>query len=674
MNGLIFGAAYYPEYEIEKRTEKDFEMMKAAGMNTIRIAESTWSTWEKNEGEYDFSILTDTLDSAEKYDMQVIIGTPTYAVPSWLVKKDPDVLATTKQGRGIYGARQIMDIMNPTYRDAAEKIIRRMMEVVKDRKCVIGYQIDNETKHYGTSGANIQKLFKKYLIEKFGTVEELNKRFGFAYWSNSIGKWDDLPDVRGTINGSYAAEFERFQRHLAAEFLIWQRKIIDEYRRDDQFVTHNFDFEWRKDELAPFGHSYGVQPGINHYEASDAVTIAGCDIYHPTQDDLTGVEIAYGGDSIRTLKNSPYIVLETEAQAFRYWTPYPGQLYQQAFSHIASGAMGVEYWHWHSIHNSYETYWKGVLSHDMEENEVYKEAKAIGEDFKKIYPYIKKSSKRNRIALITDNHSQTALELFPIGDAKDEPGDEYISYNDVVRIYYDALYMQNLECDIIDVRSLEKNSRDYDMIITPALYSATDETISYLRTFVENGGVLVSSFKSFFTDENLQVRHEKQPYRMTDVFGAYYQEFTRPGKTKLRGKDITVWQELLFADPSTEAERYEHKYWGKYAAITHNKYKKGHAIYIGCNCDAEIVKDELGKAASLAGVKSPDEKFPIIIRSLATDDGKEIRFIFNYSDGEKKISCNFDNAVDILTNKEYKRNDEICIKDWGLKILYIGKH
>ena len=39
------------------------------------------------------------------------------------------------------------------------------------------------------------------------------------YWSNRINAWEDFPDVRGTINGSLGAEFEKFQRTLVDEFL-----------------------------------------------------------------------------------------------------------------------------------------------------------------------------------------------------------------------------------------------------------------------------------------------------------------------------------------------------------------------------------------------------------------------------------------------------------------------
>lgn len=33
------------------------------------------------------------------------------------------------------------------------------------------------------------------------------------------------------------------------------------YKRDDQFITHNFDFEWHD-------YSYGMQPEVNQYEAA----------------------------------------------------------------------------------------------------------------------------------------------------------------------------------------------------------------------------------------------------------------------------------------------------------------------------------------------------------------------------------------------------------------------
>lgn len=109
MKELLFGAAYYDEYMPYDRLDKDIEMMKKAGINTVRIAESTWSTCEPQEGVFDFSHVERVMDVMEEAGINVIIGTPTYAVPAWMVQAHPDVIATTKKGAGIYGARQIMD-------------------------------------------------------------------------------------------------------------------------------------------------------------------------------------------------------------------------------------------------------------------------------------------------------------------------------------------------------------------------------------------------------------------------------------------------------------------------------------------------------------------------------------------------------------------------------------
>ena len=142
-----------------------------------------------------------------------------------------------------------------------------------------------------------------------------------------------MPSIEGNINAGLGCEFSKFQRKLVTEYLAWQVSIINEYKRPDQFVTHNFDLEWR-------GYSYGIQPDVDHFAAAKAFDIAGIDIYHATADRLTGSEISFGGDIARSLKQNNYLVLETQAQSIAgsQELPYPGQLRLQAYSHFASGA------------------------------------------------------------------------------------------------------------------------------------------------------------------------------------------------------------------------------------------------------------------------------------------------------------------------------------------------
>ena len=675
MKELLYGAAYYDEYMPYDRLDKDVEMMKKAGINTVRIAESTWSTCEPQPGVFDFSHVERVMDAMEEAGINVIIGTPTYAVPTWMVKAHPDVLAETVKGRGIYGARQIMDITHPVYLFYAERVIRELLKRTAHRKCVIGFQLDNETKYYGTAGKNVQEQFVKYIREKFhDDLDALNYEFGLDYWSNRINAWEDFPDVRGTINGSLGAEFEKFQRTLVDKFLGWQADIVNDYRREDQFVTHNLDFEWR-------GYSYGIQPYVNHFHASQCLTIAGTDIYHPTQDDLTGAEIAFGGDLIRSLKQDNYLVIETEAQGFPGWTPYKGQLRLQAYSHLASGANSVMYWHWHSIHNSFETYWKGLLSHDFQENATYREACTIGNEFARLGKHLVNLKKKNEVAVLVSNEALTALNWFRIQEQAPGADAKSIYYNDVMRWMYDTLYHMNVECDFIWPES--ENLEQYKAIVVPALYAAPDELLIRLKQYVENGGTLIASFKTAFANENVKVSHQVQPHILSNCFGVHYDQFTFPKNVGLTGEVIlkktdqkgnahpaaNVFMELLVSEGAEVLASYEHYNWKDYAAITRNHYGKGQAVYIGCMTDEETLKSVYKAVLPEAGVEIPEYHYPIIVRKGLNDLGKTVCYFLNYSGMELEMPYDYKNGIELLENTAVENGTALQMPAWGVKIV-----
>ncbi len=667
---LLYGVAYYDEYMPYERLDEDIKMMKAAGINVVRIAESTWSTHEPQDGVFDFSSVNKVMDAMEKAGISVIIGTPTYAVPAWLVKAYPEIMVTDRSGKRLYGARQIMDITSAAYRHYAERIIRRLMEQTSRRKCVIGYQLDNETKHYGTAGENVQYAFVKYIRAKFGDdISAFNHEFGLDYWSNRIHSWEDFPDVRGTINGSLGCEFEKFQRSLAEEFLAWQAAIVNEYKREDQFVTHNFDFEWRN-------QSFGVQPDLNHFKAAKALTISGCDIYHPTQDSLTGKEIAFCGDFTRSTRKGNYYVLETQAQGFPGWLPYEGQLRLQAFSHLASGADSVLYWHWHSIHNSFETYWKGLLSHDFKENSTYLEAKTIGREFSELSDRLIHLQKKNTVALMVSNEALSALNWFKIesGGGKNTGCD----YNDVVRWLYDALYEMNVECDFITTE--EEELSGYKMILLPALYAAGNKVLDRLNRYVEAGGSLVATFKTAFANEHVKVRSEEQPGILTKCMGVTYNQFTYPAGVKLTGDDFNLpeeerhaelFMELLKTRGAKVISSYDHYNWGRYAAVTVNDYGKGKAVYIGCKTGTSYLKELFAMLLKEFGLWSADQEvsFPVIIRKGVNQEGKKVVYYLNYSKEEQRTVYNHHDGLELFTKALVKNGDLITIKPWNLCII-----
>lgn len=666
VNKLLYGVAYYDEYMPYDRLDKDIQMMKDAGINVVRIAESTWSTVEPQDSTYDFSHIDRVLDAMHKAGISVIIGTPTYAVPTWLVKKYPDVLAITSRGQNQYGPRQNMDISNAHFRYYAERVIRKIMEHVKDHPGIIGYQVDNETKSYNTAGPDVQKVFVQYMKDKYVSLDTINKKFGLDYWSNRINNWDDFPSMTGTINGSLASEFAKFQRKLVTDYLAWQVNIVHEYKHADQFITQNFDLEWR-------GYSYGIQPEVDHFAAAKPLDIAGIDIYHPTQDALTGIEISFGGDVTRSMKGGKnYLVLETEAQGFPQWVPYPGQLRLQAFSHIASGANMLEYWHWHSIHNSAETYWKGLLSHDFEPNPTYDEAKTIGKDFERLSPHLVNLKKKNDVAILFSNEAMTAFQQFGFGW-----GNYGANYNDVLRQMYDVLYRMNVGCDFVDPSS--KNIEDYKLLIVPVLYAAPDNLLQRLNTYVKNGGHVIYTFKSGFSDENVKVRTTKQPGIINEACGIYYSQFTIPQNVSLKDdpfhagieNKIKTWMELITPTTAKVLAYYDHPVWGKYAAVTENNYGKGIATYIGCITSDTIMKNIITDAIKKANLFGPDQllSFPVIIKKGVNQNGKNIHYYFNYSATAQPFTYTYNNGKELLSNNIITKNAGLQLQAWGVMII-----
>ena len=670
---LLFGAAYYDEYLPCDRIETDMEMMEKAHINVIRIAESTWSTWEPQEGIFDFTHLHRMLQASAAHGISVIVGTPTYAVPTWLVAKCPDVLTETHDGPERYGRRQNMDIAHPIYLKHAEIIIRRLMEEVSSYDHVIGFQLDNETKSYDTCSEYAQKKFVEYLKKEFhGDLDALNHAFGLDYWSNRINAWEDFPDVRGTINGSLGAEYQKFQRRLVSEFLAWQCAIVKEYARPDQFITQNFDYEWRN-------YSFGLQPEVDQWDAAEPLTVAGFDIYHPSAQSLTGKEISFGGAIARSVKKGNYFILETEAQGNHGWLHYPGQLRLQAFSHLASGSNSVMYWHWHSIHNAIESYWKGILSHNLKENATYREACTIGADFAKYGDHLKNLRKKADVAFLLSNESLTGLQWFGI-----HPD---LKYNDIARWLYDAFYELNIECDILSANDVDLFSQ-YKILVTPALYSVSDTLVGHLRNYVENGGHLISTFKTAFSDPVLKIYADDQPHGLTDVFGMTYDQFTDAVEVGLKDcifpittdevntnvhhtpiGAVRYWMELLTPGTAQTLASYDHPHWGSYAAVTRNHYGKGSAAYLGCYFDEMILKDLLTYLVDDIGIALPEAQYPVIIKRGTNDYDKEITYCFNYADAPATVTWHGKDSVLLMQDQPLKDGDPITIDGWGFVII-----
>ena len=655
----LYGAAYYSEYTPTDRLDEDIRMMKEAGLTVVRVGESTWSLFEPQDGQFEFAWMDRILDAMQKAGIRVILGTPTYSIPAWMAADHPEVLSQTVSGKqSYYGIRQNMDIYNATYRRYCERIIRKMMEHFAQHPAIIGYQVDNEVEARGIDNQDYFEGFREYIKTEFGgNLKELNRRWGLNYWGMNINRWEEFYDRKDVTNPSYKVWWERWNRKVTADFLNWQADIVNEYKRPDQFIMHCF---------MPYFCN------IDQLEAMRQMEYPAINVYYNMQDAQDGMWIGYSCDFMRKVSRSGnFLITETNAQGTGWssrnqWPPYDGQLRQNMYAFLAGGANMVEYWHWATLHYGQETYWRGILGHDGKANRVYREFQKGARELEKIGSELVNLKKQNRVALLFSHDSKHALDFMPYTG-----NDQYKDY-----WMYEALYKQNIECDILSVDKVSDFS-GYDLLVVPSLYVATDETLQRISDFVKNGGEVVMLYKSGYTDYDNAVRPVLAPGPLADACGFVYQEFSSINQLPLKAnaigaQDNTVrtWMEFLQLGTAKPLATVDHQFFGQWPCITENQYGKGHLIYIGTEPSKDILKRLIARAADRKGIATKERQyeFPVILRSGINGKGRQLHYIFNYSYEPKTVSYPYADSRSLLDGKKLRQGQTVTIGPWDVLV------
>ncbi len=669
---VLYGAAYYHEYMPYERLDKDVQMIKAAGFNVVRLGESTWSLWEPEDGRFDTAWMDRVVDAMGKAGIKVIMGTPTYSIPAWMARQHPEILATKFNGaKNTYGMRQNMNTDAPAYRFYAERLIRRIVAHYKDNPNVIGWQVDNETASYGAANDDVFIRFQHYLEKKFGTPENLSRAWFLNYWGQDLHSWTDLPRPDGAQSTGYKLEWSRWSQMRVTDFLHWQAQLVRECAGPRQFVTHDF-----------AGSLHG---DVNEEAVARKLDVAGVNIYHwGTQDQYNGAAQKLDGDFTRSLKGGNFLVTETNAQttdwssSFQY-PPYDGQFRQDVYTHLSNGADMVEYWHWASIHANQETYWKGVLSHDLEPNRAYAEMSRTGKELQKIGQRLVGLRIRNDVAILWSRDSLNALNDMPFAKQTQwgSAGNNADSGSEVRQIHR-ALYDLNVGTDFVFPDTADLSA--YKVLIVPSLYIADDALLQRIAEFVRKGGHVVMGFKSGFANENAAVRWTMAPGPLRQVLGFHYQEFSNlaqplalKGDPFQAGDDNKVrhWAEFLQLDTAQALAWYDHPFFGRWPAITANRYGAGKAVYEGTYLSDKLQKAVLQSVLQEKGLVGPDQQLPshIQARTGVNRFGKTIRYYFNYSGTPATFTYRHKAGTDLLTSRAVKGDETVTVAPWDLVIV-----
>jgi len=679
---VLYGAAYYNEYmpgDQVARLDKDVALMKAAGLNVVRMGESTWSLWEPEDGRFEYAWMDRVVEAMGKAGIKVILGTPTYSVPAWMAHQHPEILArrmngTIWGGPGIensYGMRQNMDTDSPAYRFYAERLIRHIVAHYKDNANVIGWQLDNETSSYDASNNDVFIGFQHYLEKKFVTPEALSKAWFLNYWGEDLHTWEDLPTRDGAQSTGYKLEWSRWSQMRVTDFLHWQAGLVRECVGPSQFVTTDFGGMMRHD--------------VNEEAIASYLDIPADNVYHGTQDHFDGVSQSIQEDFTRSLKHSNFLITETNAQSTDWssayqFPPYDGQLREDVYTHLSNGANMVEYWHWASIAANQETYWKGVLSHDLEPNRAYAEVSRTAHELQKIGPKLVGLQIHNQVAILWSRDSANAIGFMPFtaSGAQWSGGAAKADYASLVKQMHKSLYDLNVGADFVFPTTADFSA--YKLLIVPALYISDDALLQKISDYVKNGGHVVMSFKSGFANENSAVRWVRAPGPLREAAGLSYQEFSNLEKPlSLTGdpfhqgtaNQVSYWAEFLMLEHAKALANYDHPFFGKWPAITRNEFGAGSLVYEGTYLSdalqTAVLKGELEKI----GLAGPDQQLPATVHAQhgVNRQGKRLHYYFNYSSAEAKASYAYGAGTNLLDGKAVAKNTVLALAPWDLAII-----
>lgn len=679
---ILFGAAYYPEYQPVERMAEDFRLMREAGFNLIRVGESVWSSWEPRDGEFELDWLRPVLDGAHAHGISVVLGTPTYAVPPWLMLKHPEIAAESKTGvRVPWGARQETDTSHPVFLAHAERIIRKVIARYADHPAIVGYQVDNEPGQQVPHNAHVFTRFKQWLVAKYNGVEAINAAWNLTHWAHRLNHIDELWLPDGNHVPQYDLDWRRFHAQQTTEYIAWQVKIVREYASTDQFITTCID---------------PMRPAVDDRGIGAACDVIASNQYIATQEQLgpeTDGDYAfppsgswapfYISDRTWAIGQRRFMVTETNATSVGFpWFNYPmydGQWRQVSWAMIARGARAVEYWHWHTMHGSWETFWGGVLPHSFSPGRVYGQLAELGNEIVRAGAAVEGIVPDANVGLLFSMPNRWAFEYHPpmqdpgATPEKQGPADR-AAYERIVYRFYGGLDRAGHQVRVMHAADFEladagQLARDLPTLVVPALYLASDALVANLLCYAQAGGHLVIGIRTGYADEIGRPKLDRQPAGLVDAAGVWYDEFSNlvsPLKVsgQLSGTALSLVEGLIAAGAEVVAS-YQHPHFGRWPAVTSRAHGAGRISYVGAFPGLDLAK-------SLGDWLKPDHPWQaqlvpgaLTVHGATNRAGERLWFVHNFGWEPRTITPPMP-VEDVLSAE---RVTELALRPWDVRIL-----
>ncbi len=670
---MYFGVDYYPEQWVypyagtpedpEARWKEDVRLMVEAGVNVVRMGEFAWGLFEPKEGEFDFEWMRRAMDLFAEAGIKVVLGTPTAAPPLWLSQQHPEILPIDQHGLPRHeGTRRAYCLNSDVYWEYSKKIVTAQAQALGKHPQLIAWQVDNGLGAHGTECAFNEESrhdWHAWLRAKYQTLERLNEYMGTRFWSQIVTDWSQvpMPMAAPTVhNPALVLDWMRFCSDTIVAYARMQIDLLHQLTPSIP-VTHNLRALSRR---------------FDHFDLAEAVDFVSVDSNATIKS--KSAELACEIDLMRSLKKEEiktpngdcgFWVIEQKAGNVDWQEVNsllrPGVVRLFTYQLVSRGACGVLYFLWRQARIGSEKFYGGVLTHDGRgENRTYKEISQIGKELKSLGPILRGTRVRAEACILISPDNEWNY------DAAKHPN-KYFNQREHLQLFYNGFHDRNIAVDF--ARPTEDLSK-YKLVVAPSLHVLAGGEADLLKLYVQNGGVLVSTFNTGLVDEHHIAPDSGYPHDLTDLFGLEVLEFDPlpPGEENhltLKGAfsashlhPARMWCDLIEPKECQVLATYAKDFYAGRAAITLNEYGDGKAIYIGTMSHQFFYYDLIQWLRQLCNlsllIKVPDT----VEVSLREKDQTRVYFLLNHQNSPVRIHF-YKPMHDFLTGQDFTGNYDL---------------
>lgn len=660
---MLFGGDYNPEQWPEDTWEEDMRLLKLAHIDVVTLNVFSWAALQPDENTYCFDKLDKIMKLVKEHGMKVCLATSTGAHPAWMARKYPDILRTEFNGmKRKFGGRHNSCPNSPTYHKYSVRLAARLAKRYKDYDNIAAWHISNE---YGGECfcENCEKAFRVWLMERYKTIDELNRAWNTSFWGHTLYDWDDvvLPNM--------------LSEHFAYERTMFQGISLD-YRRfmsDSMMNCCKMEYDAIKavtPDIPITTNMMGTYKPLDYQKWARELDFVSWDNYPSNDDSISS--IAFHHDLMRGIKQGKPFALMEQTPSVTNWLPYnalkrPGVMRLWSYQAVAHGADTVMFFQMKRSIGACEKYHGAVIDHVGNENtRVFREVSALGAELETLGNLTLGGRTPAKAAVYFDWDNWWAIE-YSAGPSVN------LHYVDEVLKYYNAFSTLNIPVDIIGA---EDDLSKYKVVVAPVLYMVKDGCDEKIRSFVQNGGSFLTTFFSGYVDKNDLVTIGGYPGKLRDILGIWVEEedalpegtansFTYEGTTY----PAELICDLLHTEGAVSFCSYESDFYAGMPAITDNTFGSGHAYYMATASNEAFYLKFIADICKKAGVH-PIMETPVGVEAAIRENKNgSFLFLLNHSNEEQTVTLPFA-GHDRLHDCDYHEGAAITLKAKDVAIVH----